>query len=156
MSTVAGYHVVLATLFFFTCKLSLRRKTHVRIIKPCIIRNCMKCVQAPETAHSDLKKKKKKKKKTIFAKLALVDLCFLQLPVYRFVWCSSTFHMGNMNLQFSAITMRMHFLKFYMRIYAYFDVRSNTLCIDFVFDINRTLNRTWFYFIKKVGLWYLP
>ena len=39
------------------------------------------------------------------------------------------------NMQFSAITMRMHFFTFYMRIYAYFGVRSNTIGIDFILSI---------------------
>ena len=44
-----------------------------------------------------------------------------------------------MNLQFSAITMRMHFFTFYTSIYAYFVVRSVSIGVDFVLGIKGTL-----------------
>ena len=44
-----------------------------------------------------------------------------------------------MNSQFPAITMRMHFFTFYMHMYAYFGVRSVSIGVNFVLDINRCL-----------------
>ena len=40
--------------------------------------------------------------------------------------------LSGMNLQFSAITMRMHVFTFYMSIYAYHGVRSVSIGVDFV------------------------
>ena len=44
-----------------------------------------------------------------------------------------------MNMQFSAITMCMHFSTFKLRICAYSGVRSNTIDIDFILGIKGTL-----------------
>ena len=50
------------------------------------------------------------------------------------------YFLRGMNLQFTAITMRMHFFSFYMSIYTYIGVRSVSKGVDFVLGIKGTLN----------------
>ena len=44
-----------------------------------------------------------------------------------------------MNLQFSAVAMDMHFFTFYVRIYAYFGVRSVSIGVHFILGIKGAL-----------------
>ena len=57
-----------------------------------------------------------------------IDPCIVRLHFLR-----------GMTLQFSTVTVRMHFFMFYMLICAYFGVRSMSIGVDFVLGSNEDL-----------------